>query len=237
MKKVNFLTLTILTSMALSTAPISMVSADNVTADSTTSASFKENEKPDNPVDPVNPDNPVDPEPVNPVGKALSLDFASAFIFGETTIDAKEMVVNVEDQQYKDGGTAGTGELFAQVTDKRAGEAKGWQLTVVGSKLTDENENTLEGAKISLSQAEVKTATTNTTKDKAATGDAAFDIDLNGSASQNVMIAAEGNGFGTWVDNFNKGDKIQLKVPMSAHPNANEYSGKLTWTLTDGPSA
>ncbi len=58
--------------------------------------------------------------------------------------------------------------------------------------------------------------------------------------AENIMSAAAGEGFGTWVyragDVSNMAESIALSVPGSSVKDADTYKTTLTWTLTDTPA-
>lgn len=194
---------------------------------------------PTDPVDPTDPDDPVDPG----TGGPLSLDFASVLDFGEQKISTKTETYYAAPQYFRgeDGQADLTNPkpLYAQVTDKR-GAQKGWTLSVKqnGQFVSNTNKTPLTGAEITFTSGEAVSnsdATLGTVQKE-------FSLSPDGTgAAENVVAAAEGEGFGTWVYRFGEsaeGDyqAVSLNVPGSTVKEKDTYTTSLTWTLNDVPT-
>lgn len=209
-----------------------VMAAATSTADTDATVTFKENNTgPTTPVDPEDPD--IDNPGVPGTGNEgpLSLDYASTFDFGTHDVPTTDQVYTALDDTAGDGSTAN----YVQVTDQRAGEVKGWTLSVAqnGQLTAEKSARTLDGAQIQIGTGTVKTGSENTSGTPVSSTVA---LDTNGASSV-VMDAAAGNGFGTWVDAFGtKGSStVKLAVPVESHPDADKYTSKLTWTLSELP--
>jgi hypothetical protein len=195
--------------------------------------------KPVDPVDPTNPDKPVEPGTNGP----LSLDYASVLDFGEQLISVKDETYFAKPQLLRDAegkiDEANPVPNYVQVTDKRGGE-KGWSLSVKqnGQFKSVSAGKELTGAEITFKHGEAKSIATS--KAPSIVKDSfSLSPDGNGEA-QNVVSAAEGEGFGTWVYRFGNestmNKSIELSVPGSTAKEADTYKTTLTWTLTDTPA-
>ncbi|WP_137597628.1 WxL domain-containing protein [Paucilactobacillus kaifaensis] len=232
MKKATLLSILASGSLLFSTAlPTISVMADS-TATSNATAAFKENNtNPVNPVDPEDPDTPGE-NPGTGNNGPLSIDYASSFDFGTHDVPTKDETYTAADDK---NGNAN----YVQVTDQRSGDPKGWTLSVAEeSQLSTTGGDELTGAQLSLGTGTVKTTTGNDTNgnNTVSSKTGATPLATDGSSST-VMSATAGGGFGTWLDVFGEAgaSSVKLNVPVSAHPEADSYSSKLTWTLSETP--
>lgn len=204
-----------------------------------TNPNFPDPENPVKPVDPTNPTKPVEPGTNGP----LSLDFASVLDFGE-------QLISLEDQNYfakpqylfaEDGTIDKENPVpnYVQITDKRGGE-KGWSLSVKqnGPFTSVKNKKELTGAELIFTNGEADSISNS--KDPSVVKPL-FGLVPDGSgASETIMAAAPGEGFGTWVyrfgDELTKDSSIMLFVPGTTVKEADTYKTSLTWTLTDTPA-
>lgn len=222
----------------------------------------------DGPVNPVDPEHPKkDVEPVNPDGTLpeagtagpLSLDFAPMLSFGKNKISTRDETYYATAQKLlNNSSTANGGHVptWVQVTDNR-GTLKGWTLGMKqnGQFKSVTTETILTGAEISF-------------RDAATTGSMAefetprpsfkesFSLNPDGmGVVENIMIAEEGQGAGTWTYYFGSGvnfmksinpedpegallyrtDVIKLTVPGSTNKLLEQYKTSLTWTLSSLP--
>ncbi|WP_412988859.1 WxL domain-containing protein [Pediococcus siamensis] len=235
-KKATLLSIISISGLALGAlAPVTAL-ADTRTENTTASATFKENTT--EPVDPVDPTDPEQPGGGEGTGEAgpLSIDYVSNFNFGTHDVPTADTVYTAED----DTGSDKTFPNYVQVSDRRAGDPKGWSLTVSqNGDFKDSSADSLTGAEILMGTGTVKT-TSNTYPESNKTVSSTTDgtaLDPNG-ATMNVMSAKAGGGSGTWLDVFGtEGNAtVKLSVPAAAHPNADSYSTTLTWSLADTPT-
>jgi hypothetical protein len=196
--------------------------------------SFKESVDPITPVDPIDPDNPVEPGTNGP----LSLDYASAFNFGEQVITPEDKVYEAATQEVIIEGEHSQKPLYAQVTDGRGSEVEeGWSLSVKqnGQFVTDKGKE-LNGAVIKFATGQ--TATVSESKSPSIVTE---DVELvaDGSASSLLMQANVGEGAGTHIyrlgdlDTMTSG--VQLHVPGKTTKVKDSYSTSLTWELSTLP--
>lgn len=195
-------------------------------------------EKPVKPVDPTDPEKPIEPGTNGP----LSLDYASILDFGEQLISVKDKVYYAKPQLLfgEDGivDEANPVPNYAQVTDKRGGE-KGWALSVKqnGQFKAEKSGRELTGAEITFKNAVVDSVSTSKAPSIVKSS---FSLKSDGTGvAENVMSAAKGEGFGTWVYRFGndvtKAESIELSVPGATAKDTDTYKTTLTWTLTDIP--
>lgn len=223
------------------------------TRDTKAQVKFVEDETPTPPTDPGNPDpekpvipiDPTDPEkPVEPgTNGPLSLDYASILDFGEQSISVKNEVYYAKPQLLKnDDGSTRPVPNYAQLTDKRGGE-KGWSLSVKQNgqfKTAVKGEiaaKELVGAEITFKNGHATTISSSTAPSAVKE---TFTLKNDGTGvADNIMTAAKGQGFGTWVYSAgtasNMAESIQLSVPGASVKDADTYTTSLTWTLTDAP--
>ncbi|TGE71039.1 WxL domain-containing protein [Weissella confusa] len=242
-------TVTLFAASAMATLGVtaSVYAAPVSTLDSTAQVTFIPNDQPSGPLDPNNPDptnpvKPVDPnnpnKPDNPNAGPLSLDFASSFNFGKNKITTTDETYYAEVQKFTDGqGNTTTGPNYVQVTDN-TGEDKGWVLSVTQQGDLTDNKNSLDGAVITLHDANVKgIAGTGATAPIVA----ANDIALEKGQKKLVMTATANSGQGTWLTRFGSNkladDKaVSLFVPGKAVKHAATYSTTLNWSLEQVPT-
>lgn len=240
--------------------------AETQSLNSNAVVNFIENTVPTNPVDPENPDpgKPVDPtDPTDPEGPnpgtqgPLSIDFASSLQFGTSKITTTDEVYSAYAQEVDIDGTAAFRPQYVQVTDNRGTDA-GWNLTVNQEKqLTSAAGKELEGAVITLGDANVKTVVGSTIK---APSTAPKSVELVPGQDVPVMSAAQGEGAGLWVDHFGnsastivdgtdlkpgeegndptefavkRNTAVTLAIPGKANKSAAEYRSVLKWTLSE----
>ena len=170
-------------------------------------------EKPGKPVEPgEKPGEPGEkPEETENDGP-LTIDFASSFEFRKQNIKASAQTFYANVQEWTKGAEEQKESYytpnFVQVTDKRAGDIKGWELDVtLASPLTNkEDGHTLEKAQIKLEERRVVSLwdTTGETKNKSAqlVGAQQDAPDLGevvaiSDEAQPLMKADVGTGWGT----------------------------------------
>ncbi|ALS01360.1 hypothetical protein ATZ33_08265 [Enterococcus silesiacus] len=209
---------------------------------------FLEDDSPSKPVDPVNPDpnKPVTPfDPTTPDNKPnagtkgpLSIDFASSLDFGENKISTADAVYKVKPQKYMtEDKKEMVGPNYVQITDKR-GTLSGWTLDVKQVTPLKNGDNILEGAQIRFTNADI---VTNSAAQKPSS--IKKDFILNGeTGSQNVLIAKDGEGAGTFVYRFGSdeataADSIQLFIPGQSVKHKGLYQTTLNWSLKSVPLA
>lgn len=202
---------------------------------------FEIDTDPTNPVDPTDPEKPVtpvdptDPEkPVNPgTDGPLSIDYASSFLFGTQKISSNDKTYFAQPQAFKDGST---GPNYVQVTDKR-GTLEGWALSVKQeAQFTTEENQTLEGATISFTNASLTSSMADEFKPTAQTK-----ATLQPGQETPLVSAAKNQGIGTWIYRLGENadqakESVQLFVPGKAVKLAKEYKTTLTWTLKSAPT-
>lgn len=226
------------------------VNAAEIGSGSTTgTVSFSESSSTTEPEKPVDPENPgggeggtTDPQFPGTPGP-LSLDYAPTLDFGTHDISGKNEVYNAKALTYEIGGNSKIVDQFVQVTDKRAGDHKGWKVSVKQlGQFKDEKGNTLKGAKISFKNGKVDASEDVNVDGNKSVSTVDFEIDPEGSYSS-VMTADTGNGFGTWITKWgevkddNTISNITLSVPGASVKNATTYNTTLTWSLSDTPSS
>lgn len=259
MKNISKLLLSTMFLGALAASPVTTLAADGGVYHSDGTVEFVPNTDPTDPVDPTDPTNPVDPtDPTDPDGPEpgtngpLSIDFASNLNFGKQKITSTDEVYHAAAQQFfnvdQDGnqtGDAQYGPDYVQVTDNRGTES-GWTLTVTqDAQFKSATDHELDGASIKLKNANIQTVSAS-----AKPTIAADTVLIPGTASD-VMVAAAGQGAGTYLNDWgtkaglteveedgqkvHKTDSIELSVPGKSTKYAEKYSTKLTWTLSDVP--
>lgn len=183
------------------------------------------------PVDPTDPDKEIEPGTAGP----LSLDYASAFYFGENKITSKDEVYYAVAQKLKDGSDRPN---YVQVTDNRGTEA-GWSLQVKqDGQFMSESNRELVGAMISFTNGQLDTISTSATPSFTKPS---FDLTVAGTGvAENIVSAKDGEGAGTFVYRFGtdatKANSVSLSVPGTTTKLAETYATTLTWTLTDVPA-
>lgn len=235
-----------------------VLAADGGVYKSNGSVEFIPNDDPVNPVDPENPDpekpvkpiDPTDPEGPNPgTNGPLSIDYASSLDFGQNKITNKDQTYYANAQGFSEGELAGEYRgNYVQITDNR-GTIGGWTLTLKQEgQLKSESAKQykeLSGAKISLTNSMAKSISEDVISP------IVTDVNLDPTgASTVIMSAKEGSGAGTWVDLFGNAEEmtidgksvqknkaVTLTIPGKTPKEAVKYTTKLTWTLTDVPSA
>lgn len=235
--------------------PTVVLAADGGTYHSDGTVEFLPSEDPTDPVNPTDPKEPVEPSDPHEPGTAgpLSIDFASNLNFGKQKITSKNETYLVAAQAFKklddEGKPTGDtlyGPNYVQVTDNR-GKETGWTLTVTqGAQFKSTAQHDLDGAEITLKNAQVVTAS-NSPSPSSATGD----VKLVPGVAATVMAAADKQGAGTYLNDWGtaanlkdvtensetikKNNSIELAVPGSTTKYAEKYSTQLTWTLSDVP--
>ncbi len=195
-----------------------------------TVAFTQDNQTPENPVDPEHPDQPGDgSNPGTGNTGALTLDYVSNFNFGVHKISPSQQTYTATmDNANKSAN-------FAQVTDKRAGDPKGWTLKVTekGQLQSAKSQKQLKGAQISLTDSRAGSGLglspdqVNVTDQKLLPDNQAV-----------VMNALAGNGYGLWTDAWGTKDNpgVKLTVPTGAYPEEDVYTTSLNWSLEDIPT-
>ena len=214
-----------LASIVLASALILTVFSGNITfaAESKAKVTFTE---PTDAPELLNPDNPSEPatedqtggEAGNTTGQTgpLTLDFVSHLDFGSHP-------VSVSEKTYEATKTA-----HIQVTDRRGAQATGWNVTLQASRFMSEGKETLEGAKLSFENGEVKSNLSGINSPNTSN----FTV-ITGGEAQRVTNAAAGTGVGTWLTVWNQGN-VKLTVLQNTATKG-EHVSTLTWTLTDAP--
>lgn len=197
------------------------------------------------PVDPEDPDETIVPDdkekPTNNTG-TLRLDVVPRFEFGENNIvnGDKSFDAKVPEVTDKDGAT--TAPYYTQVTDVR-GTGDGWTLSAkMTVPFTDEDNHTLDGAKIELKNA---AAASQDGTDVPTAVDGGF-LEFDGANTQTIDIAtaAEDEGMGVTAVRFGDTSKtgtvtadksVVLTIPGSTQVYAKDYEATVKWTLVTGP--
>lgn len=154
-----------------------------------------------------------------PAGAAISLDTAPNITFG------KNVTPN----------SKSNGSYEAMTTDNpievsNPGLASGWNVQLKNSAFTDSTGDTLSGAVLALSSADVAAANTG---NPSAAPISSSDSSLNGSGTNQIILAAAAKGgLGVWTSEYPLTD-INLSVP--AGQVGGTYSSTLTWQLSDTP--
>ena len=234
-----------LNGLAVSAAPGAVAGAP-AKRDTDAVINFKENVDPITPVDPIQPEIPVTPvDPIDPdksvepgTNGPLSLDYASAFNFGEQTITPEDKVYYAKTQEVIIGKDHSQKPLYAQVTDGRGSEVEaGWSLSVrQNGQFKTASEKVLKGAVIKFASGQ--TATVSESKAPSIVNQ---DVTLiaDGSASVPLMQANKGEGAGTHIYRLGNldtmGTGVQLHVPGSSTKIKDKYTTSLTWELSTLP--
>ncbi|EMA6344133.1 WxL domain-containing protein [Bacillus cytotoxicus] len=213
------------------------------TMKSHTDVSFTQNEKPVNPVNPVDPgedvvpnDDPNDPHEPGTKGP-LSIDYVSNFHFGEQKMSGNDKVYTAQLDKVKVKGSGEEKQIpnYVQVTDDR-GTNKGWKLTVKQDAQFKAGNDELTGAELKLHN-----PVANSTIDMKYAPDVK-EVTLNpNGATQEVAIARDSKGMGTWVTHYGKDNvegakSVTLSVPgTTAKVKDAKYETTLTWALEDTP--
>ncbi|MGR5986188.1 WxL domain-containing protein [Bacillus cytotoxicus] len=210
------------------------------TMKSHTDVSFTQNENPVNPVNPVKPGEDVEPNDPHEQGTngPLSIDYVSNFHFGKQKMSGNDKVYTAQLDTVKVKGGDEKGiqiPNYVQVTDDR-GTNKGWKLTVKQDAQFKAGNNELTGAELKLHNP----VASSTIGAEYAPEVKEVALDPNG-ATQEVAIAKEGKGMGTWVTRYGQDEvegakSITLSVPGAvAKVKDEKYETTLTWALEDTP--
>lgn len=154
-----------------------------------------------------------------PTGAAISLDTAPNITFGKNVTPNSKV----------------NGSYEAMTTDNpievsNPGLASGWNVQLKNSTFTDTTGDTLSGAVLALSSADVAAANTG---NPSAAPISSSDSSLNGSGTNQIILsAAAKGGLGVWTSEYPLTD-INLSVP--AGQVSGTYSSTLTWQLSDTP--
>ncbi|WJP98495.1 WxL domain-containing protein [Macrococcus bovicus] len=166
----------------------------------------------------------------NATSAGLSLDYVTNLNFGENkSIEGK-------DQTFETTTT----EPFIQVSDRR-GTGDGWNVTAKVDHFKQGETETLDGAKIVLTQGVAKDAVghpvepdVNPDIELMAGGDAAPVVIAKAKTDDKLASAA---GLGTWIISWlksnNAASKAELVVPANA-ASEGTHNADITWTLTSG---
>lgn len=243
MKKMTKLFVSTAVLAGIAAAPMTTLAADGGVYHSEGAITFKPSEDPTDPVDPTDPETPVEPEGPHEPGTngPLSIDFASSFDFGTQNITSTNQTYYAAAQKYKVVGEDGkpTGDIqegpnYVQVTDNRGTES-GWTLQVTqDAQFKGTGTHELAGAVITLSNGNI------VTKSESAKPSGAAEIVLTPGTAANVMVAADKQGAGTYLNDWgtdkDTGAKsVSLMVPGKITKYTEKYTTQLTWTLTDVP--
>ena len=211
--------------------PTVAMSAQTSTATTRATVAFTQDDQtPETPVDPDNPSKPGDgSNPGTGNTGALTLDYVSNFDFGAHKISpAKQTYIASMDNANKTAN-------FAQVTDKRAGDPKGWTLKVTeqGQLQSAKSQKELTGAQISLTNSRAGSGLGLSVNEVSVTDQAL----LPGNQAV-VMNALAGSGYGLWTDAWGTKDNpgVKLTVPTGAYPEEDVYTTSLNWSLEDIPT-
>lgn len=166
---------------------------------------------------PVDPIDPTDP-PTGQIGN-LTIDHVSSLDFGSFQLQSGAITLTANQNSDKDPNV--------QVTDKR-GTGDGWTLTVAQTQEFKSAEgHTLAGAKLTLPAGNLLTNNVNNKDNAPSTKSVVVNAEPNV-----VMVAANGQGLGTWADQFAR-ENTTLEIPSGNY--AGSYESELTWTLANVP--
>ena len=243
MKKVVLLTSTAILLSLAAGAGQAFAAEEGGTMPTNGTINFVAGEDPTDPTDPTDPGDPIDPEEKpDPVGGALSIDYASHFRFGEQKIATSDKTYYAELDNFIDkDGNKFKDNNYVQVTDKR-GTLAGWTLTVAqeGQFTTAEGKE-LTGAQIKIAKASLVAAVKDNSMDEYIPGTVESTITLTPDGAEKPAVTAEtGKGAGTWVyrfgnDNTEAATAIELLVPGKTIKLAKQYTTKMNWTLASVP--
>ncbi len=205
---------------------------------------FRYLKDPISPVDPLAPENEVGPEnpPQLPNDQgALSIDFASQFMFGNQIISTQMKRYYAQPQRLLSAdGTINDDEErpnYVQISDRRPeNERNGWQLAVIqNNQFMDRQEHELRGARLLLMNQQVMSVQINGEPEVKHQGG----VPLVPGEKMALLTARNDQGIGTWVYRFgdreSAGESIVLEVPPTANPRATSYQTTLTWELSIVP--
>lgn len=141
----------------------------------------------------------------------LSLDQVTNFNFGTSSIQE----IATDEQVIQT-----TSNEVTSITDYRAPNQAGWQLTAQLSKMTNASDNELVNAKVTLNGS-------------TASGDATLvsGTELMVGATDPTLIASANGTTGLATNDFNFSN-ASLTVPKQ-NVNSGTYSGTITWTLSN----
>lgn len=201
--------------------------------DSEAKIEFKQPEEAPAILNPEDPDNPLNPLPDKPSGQAgvLTLDYVSNFNFGTQELSAEKETYNAVNELTP----------FAQVTDVR-GTGKGWKLTAQFKGFRQDEERSLKGSTITLTNGDVVSREDTMLMDNNKPEITSGEIKLSdGGQVTDITVADDGKGKGTWLtrwqdnENNNAGnDNVRLTVP-AAVATIGDHTGTITWTLYNAP--
>lgn len=228
--KSSTLFITSVATLILAYVPQSVLAQD-VTGDASTR--FKANEAIQTPKDPEDDEEIVPIYP--PTAGPLSINYASSVNFGKQEVSGSERTFYAASDTVIKTQTGETRQTpnFVQVTDLR-GTGAGWTLSVrQNGPLTNDNNVTISGARLSISAISVKPQH----------GEAEMvtemneqTLDENGN-KQAILTSPEGSGMGTWnvyLGSENDATKaIKLVVPKNQPKEKGNYTTSLTWLLED----
>ncbi len=137
--------------------------------------------------------------------------------------------------------------VFVQVTDKRAGDAKGWTLSAKMTKqFTNANGKVLTGSTITFANPHVRTVSSYQPNFVST-----FTLEADKSATADILKSDVAKGFGTYSIEFGKSDQkaanggdavdnsVQLMVPANTPIEvgaASAYEAEITWTISELPT-
>ncbi|HAT55366.1 MAG TPA: hypothetical protein DCW31_09060 [Lactobacillus sp.] len=217
--------------LSVPSVAMAQTSTPSTTSTQATVGFTEDDQTPENPVDPENPTKPGDgTNPGTGNTGALTLDYVSGFDFGINKISPSE-------KTYTAGlDKANKSTTYAQVTDKRAGDPKGWTLKVTEQEQLKslKAQKELTGTQISLTEAKAVSGLSLPESQVSVTDQA-----LTPGTQSVVMNALPGNGYGRWTDAWGTaktGSGVKLTVPTGAYPEADTYTTNLNWSLEDIPT-
>lgn len=216
--------------LGMSVPTVAMAAQTSTATTHATVAFTQDDQTPETPVDPENPSKPGDGNnPGTGNTGALTLDYVSNFDFGAHKISpSKQTYIASMDNANKTAN-------FAQVTDKRAGDPKGWTLKVTekGQLQSAKAQKALTGAQISLTDSRAGSGLGLPANQVNVT-----DQTLTPDNQAVVMNALAGSGYGLWTDAWGSKTNpgVKLTVPTGAYPEEDTYTTSLSWSLEDIPT-
>lgn len=182
----------------------------------------------DSAVKPVDPDNPSQPypgdeaDPGNVTGTGsrglLTIDYLSNLAFNEITTTGGPVTTTAKNQK-----------AMLQISDRRS-TGSGWTLQVLPTAPTNDRQTL--AATIDLGSVEIKPATTNVSAPPQLINAGHLTV---GSVN-NVLKADQQAGLGTWLLMMNRGSQPTTLHLNESRLSAGQYTGTLTWSLTNAPS-
>ncbi|WP_225422830.1 WxL domain-containing protein [Lactiplantibacillus garii] len=179
-------------------------------------------------VPPVDPDNPSKPYPgdsadagnVTGTGSQgqLTIDYVSNLKFNATTTQRGPVQTTAENQR-----------AMVQVTDRRSTGA-GWTLQVTPSPLQS-RQRTLSTT-LNLGTVHLQAGAGNVSMAPQVVNT----TDLKPGMANNVLVADQHSGLGTWLLVLNRGTQPTTLTINDQQLTAGNYTGRLAWSLTNAPN-